>query len=100
MTEHADLAIIGGSGLYEMPGLRETRQHNIDTPFGETSAPIIAGTLEGKRVAFLARHGIGHHITPSGVPTAPTSMLKSLGVQRSSASAPADRSRGVCAGIS
>jgi 5'-methylthioadenosine phosphorylase len=81
MTELADLAIIGGSGLYEMPGLRATREHNIDTPFGKTSAPIVVGTLEGKRVAFLARHGIGHHITPSEVPyRANIYALKSLGV--------------------
>ena len=83
MTELADLAIIGGSGLYEMPGLRATREHDIDTPFGKTSAPIVVGTLEGKRVAFLARHGIGHHITPSEVPyRANIYALKSLGVQQ------------------
>lgn len=83
MTELADLAIIGGSGLYEMPGLRETREHNIDTPFGKTSAPIVVGTLEGRQVAFLARHGIGHHITPSEVPyRANIYALKSLGVQQ------------------
>src|SRR5512146_2485483 len=83
MAELADLAIIGGSGLYEMPGLRETREHNLDTPFGKTSAPIVVGTLEGQRVAFLARHGIGHHITPSEVPyRANIYALKSLGVQR------------------
>ena len=83
MTELADLAVIGGSGLYEMPGLRATREHNIDTPFGKTSAPIVVGTLESQRVAFLARHGIGHHITPSEVPyRANIYALKSLGVQR------------------
>jgi 5'-methylthioadenosine phosphorylase len=83
MTEHITLAIIGGSGLYEMPGLSDTREHNINTPFGKTSAPIVAGTLEGERVAFLARHGIGHHITPSEVPyRANIYALKSLGTQR------------------
>ena len=83
MTELADLAVIGGSGLYEMPGLRATREHNVVTPFGKTSAPIIVGTLEGQRVAFLARHGIGHHITPSEVPyLANIYALKSLGVKR------------------
>ncbi len=83
MTELADLAIIGGSGLYEMPGLRNAREHTIDTPFGKTSAPIVVGTLEGRSVAFLARHGIGHHITPSEVPyRANIYALKSLGVQR------------------
>ena len=83
MTGHIALAIIGGSGLYEMAGLSDTQEHQIDTPFGKTSAPIIIGTLEGQRVAFLARHGIGHHITPSEVPyRANIYALKSLGVQR------------------
>jgi len=83
MTEHVTLAIIGGSGLYSMPGLEETRQHEINTPFGKTSAPIVVGTLEGLRVAFLARHGIGHHITPTEVPyRANIYALKSLGVER------------------
>src|SRR5215216_6717970 len=83
MTEQVTLAIIGGSGLYSMQGLSDTRQYDIDTPFGETSALIVVGTLEGERVAFLARHGIGHHITPSEVPyRANIYALKSLGVQR------------------
>ena len=83
MTEQVTLAIIGGSGLYSMPGLRQTREYNIGTPFGRPSAPIVVGTLEGMRVAFLARHGIGHHITPSEVPyRANIFALKSLGVQR------------------
>jgi len=83
MAEQASLAIIGGSGLYTMPGLRQTREYNIDTPFGRPSAPIVIGTLEGTRVAFLARHGIGHHITPSEVPyRANIYALKSLGVPR------------------
>jgi 5'-methylthioadenosine phosphorylase len=83
MTEQVILAMIGGSGLYEMPGLKNAHEHNIDTPFGKTSAPIVVGTLEGERVAFLARHGIGHHITPSEVPyRANIYALKSLGVQR------------------
>ena len=68
MTEHVTLAIIGGSGLYSMAGLSDSGELHIDTPFGKTSAPIIVGTLEGLRVAFLARHGIGHHIMPSEVP--------------------------------
>lgn len=83
MTEQVMLAIIGGSGLYTMPGLKQPREYNIDTPFGRTSAPIAVGTLEGVRVAFLARHGIGHHITPGEVPyCANIYALKSLGVQR------------------
>jgi 5'-methylthioadenosine phosphorylase len=83
MAESVPLAVIGGSGLYELPGLRDAREHQIDTPFGKTSAPIVVGSLEGERVAFLARHGIGHHITPSEVPyRANIYALKSLGVQR------------------
>ena len=83
MSEHVTLAIIGGSGLYEMPGLRDAREQDIDTPFGKTSAPIVVGTLEGERVAFLARHGIGHPITPSEVPyRANIYALKSLDVER------------------
>lgn len=83
MTEQVSLAIIGGSGLYAMQGLANTKELNIDTPFGKPSAPIVVGTLEGLRVAFLARHGIGHHITPSEVPyRANIYALKSLGAQR------------------
>ena len=83
MTEQVTLAIIGGSGLYAMPGLRDAQEHNIDTPFGRTSAPIVIGSLGDRRVAFLARHGIGHHITPSEVPyRANIYALKSLGVQQ------------------
>ena len=83
MTEQVIMAIIGGSGLYEMPGLEDVQEINEPTPFGKTSAPIIVGTLEGTRVAFLARHGIGHHITPGEVPyQANIFALKSLGVQR------------------
>jgi 5'-methylthioadenosine phosphorylase len=83
MAEQVSLAVIGGSGLYAMPGLQQTREYKIDTPFGKTSAPIVVGTLEGNRIAFLARHGIGHHITPSEVPyRANIYALKSLGVQR------------------
>jgi len=82
VTEQVALAIIGGSGLYSMPGLKQAREYNLNTPFGKTSAPIVVGTLDGIRVAFLARHGIGHHITPSEVPyRANIYALKSLGVQ-------------------
>ena len=83
MTEQVILAVIGGSGVYEMPGLEDTQELDVPTPFGRTSAPITVGTLEGTRIAFLARHGIGHHITPSKVPyQANIYALKSLGVQR------------------
>ena len=77
------LAIIGGSGLYSMPDLRDTKEYDLDTPFGKPSAPIIAGTLGNQRVAFLARHGIGHHIMPSEINyRANIYALKSLGVER------------------
>jgi len=83
ITTRATLAIIGGSGLYSMPGLQEPYEYDIDTPFGKPSAPIIVGTLENQSVAFLARHGIGHHITPSEVNyRANIYALKSLGAER------------------
>ena len=59
------IGIIGGSGLYDMAELTEREERRIDTPFGEPSAPYVVGTLRGKRVAFLARHGHGHRLTPS-----------------------------------
>jgi 5'-methylthioadenosine phosphorylase len=83
MSEKPVLAIIGGSGLYSMSGLADTREYDISTPFGQPSAPVVIGTLEGQRVAFLARHGIGHHIMPTQVPyRANIYALKSLGVER------------------
>jgi len=83
MAEEVSLAVIGGSGLYSMPGLKDTREYNLNTPFGRTSAPVVTGRLEGTRVAFLARHGIGHRLTPSEVPyRANIYALKSIGVQR------------------
>ena len=83
MTKKASMAVIGGSGLYQMSGFENTESVDVDTPFGKPSAPITIGTLEGMPVAFLARHGIGHHITPSEVPyCANIYALKSLGVER------------------
>ncbi len=83
MEQTPKLAIIGGSGLYRMPGLQEPQEIEVETPFGKPSAPIVVGALEGQRVAFLARHGIGHHISPSEVPfRANIYALKSLGVER------------------
>ncbi len=83
MPEKLSLAILGGSGLYSMSGLTNTTEHDLETPFGKTSAPIIVGTLEGKRVAFLARHGVGHHIMPTEVPyRANIYALKALGAER------------------
>jgi 5'-methylthioadenosine phosphorylase len=83
MPEKISFAVIGGSGLYAMSGLSDTQEHLVDTPFGKPSSPIIIGTLENQRVAFLARHGIGHFITPSEVNyRANIYALKSLGVTR------------------
>lgn len=83
MKETLAFAVIGGSGLYQMQGLSETREYEIETPFGKPSSPIIVGTLEGKRIAFLARHGIGHFISPSEVNyRANIYALKSLGATR------------------
>ncbi len=67
MAEQLSFAVIGGSGLYSMKGLTDTSEHTLETPFGKPSSPIMVGTLEGKRVAFLARHGIGHFINPTEV---------------------------------
>ncbi|HEY7497127.1 MAG TPA: S-methyl-5'-thioadenosine phosphorylase [Vicinamibacterales bacterium] len=59
------IGIIGGSGLYDMAELTDRAEQRIDTPFGPPSAPYVTGTLRGKRVAFLARHGAGHTLLPS-----------------------------------
>jgi 5'-methylthioadenosine phosphorylase len=59
------IGIIGGSGLYDMAELTETEQRRVPTPFGDPSGPYVIGTLRGKRVAFLARHGDGHRLLPS-----------------------------------
>jgi len=82
MIEPIALAIIGGSGLYDFPGLLDKRENALDTPFGKPSAPVITGILEGKRVAFLARHGLGHQLSPSEVNyRANIFALKLLGVR-------------------
>jgi 5'-methylthioadenosine phosphorylase len=63
----AEIGIIGGSGLYSMPGLEGTREWRVKTPFGDPSDALVLGTLEGKRVAFLARHARGHRLLPSEI---------------------------------
>jgi 5'-methylthioadenosine phosphorylase len=63
--QRAQIGIIGGSGLYDMADVTDREEMKITTPFGEPSAPYILGTLRGKRVAFLARHGGGHRVSPS-----------------------------------
>ncbi len=79
----AAIGIIGGSGLYSMGGLTDTREVRLKTPFGEPSEAIVIGTLEGQRVAFLARHGRGHRILPSEINfRANIYALKLVGVER------------------
>ena len=63
--EHAQIGIIGGSGLYDMAGVTDRNEVTLATPFGDPSGPYVTGTLRGRRVAFLARHGAGHRILPS-----------------------------------
>ncbi len=77
------LGVIGGSGLYGMAGLENPQEIELDTPFGKPSAPIIVGELEGQPVAFLARHGIGHSISPTEINyRANIYALKFLGVEQ------------------
>ncbi|MFI5070648.1 MAG: S-methyl-5'-thioadenosine phosphorylase [Terriglobales bacterium] len=79
----AEIGIIGGSGLYSMPGLTGVREGAQTTPFGQPSDPYVLGTLEGRRVAFLARHGRGHRILPSELNfRANIYGFKQLGVER------------------
>src|SRR5437870_1755241 len=79
----AAIGIIGGSGLYTMSGLTDTREIRVKTPFGDPSDAFVLGTLEGKRVAFLARHGRGHRILPSEINyRANIYAMKLLGVER------------------
>ena len=78
----ARIAVIGGSGLYHIEGLRDTEKLRPKTPFGPPSDVITVGTLEGGRVAFLPRHGRGHRISPTVLPVpANIYALKSLGVE-------------------
>jgi 5'-methylthioadenosine phosphorylase len=83
VTTAIPLAVIGGSGFYHMPGLTEVEELSIDTPFGLPSDAIRVGTLEGIRVAFLARHGRNHVLLPGELPQrANFWALKSIGVER------------------
>jgi 5'-methylthioadenosine phosphorylase len=79
----AEIGIIGGSGLYSMPGLSDVRERSQETPFGDPSDPYLLGILEGRRVAFLARHGKGHRILPTELNfRANIYGFKQLGVER------------------
>ncbi len=79
----AQIGIIGGSGLYQMPELKEVEEVRVETPFGDPSDAFIVGTLEGVRVAFLPRHGRGHRLLPTELPfRANIYAMKTLGVER------------------
>ena len=79
----AEIAFIGGSGLYDIDGLTDADQVSIDTPFGPPSDAVTIGTLQGRRAAFLARHGKGHRHLPGEIPfRANIYALKLLGVER------------------
>jgi len=81
--QKAEIGIIGGSGLYAMPGLTKVRELKLRTPFGSPSDAYVLGTLEGRKVAFLARHARGHRILPSELNfRANIHGFKQLGVER------------------
>jgi 5'-methylthioadenosine phosphorylase len=81
--QQAEIGIIGGSGLYSMPGLTGVHEENVSTPFGEPSDAFVLGSLEGRKVAFLARHGRGHRLLPSELNfRANIYGMKTLGVER------------------
>ena len=83
MSRKAEIGIIGGSGLYSMPGFEAHEEVQLSTPFGDPSDPYIVGTLEGRQVAFLSRHGRGHRISPSELNfRANIYGMKMLGVER------------------
>jgi 5'-methylthioadenosine phosphorylase len=79
----ATIGIIGGSGLYRLPGLENVKEVALNTPFGAPSDALLVGDLEGQRVVFLPRHGRGHRIMPSEIPfRANIYAMKLLGVER------------------
>jgi len=80
--EQVNIGIIGGSGLYQMPELKNVREQELETPFGNPSDAFIIGELEGVKVAFLARHGRGHKLTPTELPfRANIYAMKLLGIE-------------------
>ena len=77
------IAVIGGSGIYQMEGLKVLEEINLETPFGKTSDSIVIGDLDGIQVGFLPRHGRGHRLNPSEIPVrANFYALKSIGVEQ------------------
>ncbi len=86
----ATIAVIGGTGLYQIEGMTDIREIDVDTPYGATSDSIIIGNLNGTGIAFLPRHGRGHRIQPSAIPNrANIYALKTLVWSISSPSTPA-----------
>ncbi|WP_266158760.1 S-methyl-5'-thioinosine phosphorylase [Dyella silvatica] len=83
MSLSIDLAVIGGSGLYQFPGLENAARHTVNTPYGQASGDVVLGDFAGKRVAFLARHGESHSLPPHRVNyRANLWALHSLGARR------------------
>jgi len=81
--QEAEIGIIGGSGLYSMPGLTNIREHRVTTPYGNPSDAFVLGNLSGRKVAFLSRHGRGHLLLPSELNfRANIFGMKKLGVER------------------
>jgi 5'-methylthioadenosine phosphorylase len=81
--QQAEIGIIGGSGLYSMPGFGDIEEISLQTPFGTPSDPYVLGTLEGRKVAFLSRHGRGHRFMPTEINyRANIHGFKQLGVER------------------
>ena len=79
----AEIGIIGGSGLYSMPGFSDVKEVSLETPFGAPSDAYVVGTLEGRKVAFLSRHGRGHRFMPTEINyRANIHGMKQLGVER------------------
>ena len=77
------LGVLGGSGLYELEGLEDVREHAVSTPFGAPSAPVVGGRLGAAEVLFLPRHGRGHRFLPSEINyRANVHALKQLGAER------------------
>ena len=82
MNHPIRIGIIGGSGLYRMEGLQQTREHVVETPYGSPSDALLLGRLDGVEVAFLARHGRSHRLAPGEIPyRANVHAMKSLGVR-------------------
>ena len=82
-SAQAEIAVIGGSGLYDIDGLENIQRLDIDTPFGAPSDTVVLGELSGVRVAFLPRHGRGHRFNPTHIPVrANIYALKTLGVEK------------------